>query len=561
MNDSGGVEPESISPAAGARKNRTDTGMPTRALGAGVDVSAAGAGVADDGNASLVVSYRIPAVGQERGVGRRSCKSMGPHGLSRRIGENPIVAFALSECARREYNNLVAFCTYPTSSGHENALPSPPTLGAVRGKDELSMSRMIYRGGQGGMGTIPGGPLGKARFALANGRPDEAERICRKRLERNPEDTSARVLLAQCLLQQQQIVEAAEEARRAIREQPANVDAQLVLASAMLQRAGPLGRIPPEAEQAARRAVQLQPKAAKTHVQLAEVLAAKRDMAGARAEADAAIQLEPRLAGAHLMRALVLLSDNDPNGAVQASDLALRYDRTLTQAEFIKASALVEVKRYDEALTSLDAAERQNPLLAGTNAMALRGRIYFKQRKLKQSYAQFLQIQQMSGRLRWLSPVIAGINMVFSGFFGQNAQYAWIALFIVIILAILFGISFIHAGSLALGQWIVAVLVLALVGFTGFTYVRQLRGGLLPRGMGAMVTTLVAIVMAFVAGAAIALAIVWALSTNVFHVTSWWTPFAMFLGGFIGLVAASFAAYFFPQAMARYGGGGSRAAA
>src|SRR5258706_465334 len=65
------------------------------------------------------------------------------------------------------------------------------------------MGRMIYRGGQ-GMGTIPGGPLGKARYALSNGHADEAERIVRKRLERSPDDTSARVLLAQALLQQGQ---------------------------------------------------------------------------------------------------------------------------------------------------------------------------------------------------------------------------------------------------------------------------------------------------------------------------------------------------------------------
>ena len=55
---------------------------------------------------------------------------------------------------------------------------------------------MGYRGGQSGaMGVIPGGPLGKAKYALAMGDTDEAERICRKQLERAPDNAAARVLL------------------------------------------------------------------------------------------------------------------------------------------------------------------------------------------------------------------------------------------------------------------------------------------------------------------------------------------------------------------------------
>ena len=414
------------------------------------------------------------------------------------------------------------------------------------------MGRMIYRGGQGAMGTIPGGPLGKARFAMANGRFDEAERICRKRLERNPEDSAARLLLAQALLQEGQVAEAATEARRVTREQPANADAHLILSGAVMQTAGPLGRIPPEAETAARRAVQLQPKAAKTHVQLAELLAAKKDLAGARAEADEAIKLEPRLAGAHLMRAVVLLTDKDPNGAIEASNSALRYDRTMAQAELIKANALLEVNRYDEALTSLDAAERGNPALtAGGNGRALRGRIYFKKRDFKRSYAQFHSAQMMSGRLRFLAPVIAAINMVFVGVFGQNAAIAWGVLLAIIIVAILFGISFIPA----VGSWIVGVLALGIIGVGVFGMLRQTRGKILPSAASARVTTLVAIVMGFVVGVTIALFVIGALSSNVFKIHAWFTPVTMVLAGVVGLALAGVAAAFWPRATARYAGG------
>src|SRR5262249_37911883 len=156
--------------------------------------------------------------------------------------------------------------------------------------------------------------------------------------------------------------------------------------------------------QAAKRAVDLQPRAAKTHVQLAEVLAAKRDMAGARVEADIAVKLEPRLAGAHLIRAIGLYTGKEPGGAVAASDGALRNDRNLTQADFIKANALLDLKRYDEALGALDRVDRTNTQLGGTNTRAIRGRIYYKQRRFKQAYREFRQLQGTNPRLRRLAP-------------------------------------------------------------------------------------------------------------------------------------------------------------
>ena len=407
---------------------------------------------------------------------------------------------------------------------------------------------MIYRGGgMAGQGTIPGGPLGKAKYAMSIGRADEAEKICRKRLERSPDDTSARVLLAQALLAQNMSVEAADEARRAIREQSTNVDANLILSSAMLQRAGIRG-IPAEAESAARRAVQLAPKASKTHVQLAEVLAAKKDFKGAREEADEAIKLEPRLAGAHLIKAIVLLTDKDPNGAIQASDNALRYDRTLTQAEFVKANAYMETKQYGEALSSLDTVERTNgALVAGPQGQMLRGRIYFKQRKFKQSYGRFLYLQRMNPRFRFLAPALAGLSMVLFGVFGTGGQYALIALFVFIVLAILFGLSFIPV----VGGWIVAVLALGLVGLLAFGAVRQSRGRILPAEMSGRLTTGVGALMLFVVGLAVTLWI-----ANAFNKHGWLNPFTFALGGAIGLILSAVGVYL----LGRFGGRGGAAA-
>lgn len=408
---------------------------------------------------------------------------------------------------------------------------------------------MQYRGGQpGGQGMmVAGGALGRAKLAVSQGRLDEAEKICRKQLERRPDDTNAHLLLAQVLLQGQQTGEAIEQVRRVLREQPKNVDALLTLSTALVHTSGM--RVPEEAEEAARRAVHLQPKVARTHVQLAEVLAARRNLAGARLEAEEASRLEPRLAGAHLMRALILLSDKDPLGAIQASDSALRYDRTLSQAEFIKANALTEVKRYDEALASLDTVARQNPALAGTQMHSLRGRIYFKQRKIKPAYGEFLVAQRMSGRLPRLAPPLAALSMVLS-VFGSRAPFVLVGILSALLVLILFALSHIPAA----GPWIVVAVILALAAVFSFAGVRQLRGRILPAESSARATALGAIGVAVLGGGALLLAVEYIIVHNWTHHKQWFGPIQLTLAGVLALILGGLAAYNWPRVLARYGG-------
>src|SRR5512146_3574973 len=119
------------------------------------------------------------------------------------------------------------------------------------------MNRITFRG-QGNVTQVPAGPLGKAKLALANGDMVEAERLTRKQLDRRPDDASARLLLGQILLQMRRNNEALAEIRRVVREQPKNVDALLSLSAALTQQGGL--RVPNEAEQTARRAIQLAPR-------------------------------------------------------------------------------------------------------------------------------------------------------------------------------------------------------------------------------------------------------------------------------------------------------------
>jgi tetratricopeptide (TPR) repeat protein len=285
-------------------------------------------------------------------------------------------------------------------------------------------------------------------------------------------------------------------------------------------------------------------------VQLAEVLAAKRNLTAARAEVEEACRLEPRLAGAHLMRALILLSDKDPLGAIQAADSALRYDRTLAQAEYIKANALIETRQYDEALSSLETSVRQNPMLGGAQTHSMRGRIYFKQRKVKQSYGEFLVAQRLSGRAVRLAPLMAAVAMVLS-VFGTNAPFVLAGVLAAVVALILWGVSHIPVA----GPWIAVALLIAIVGFFAFAGVRQIAGRVLPSDPSARATAIAAIGFALIAGTGIVLFIERALA-GAMHQAQWFTPLTMTVAGVIGMALGGLAAYAWPRVLGRFGAAG-----
>jgi predicted Zn-dependent protease len=379
------------------------------------------------------------------------------------------------------------------------------------------------------MGQVPGGDVGRAKLALQNNRPDEAERLCRKRLERKSDDNAARLVLAQALLQLQRVDEALDEARRVAREQPTNADAHLLVSAALTQKQNQ--RFLQEAEDEARRAVQLLPKQARTRVQLAEVLAARSKLKDALEEADEAIKLEPRLPAAHLIRGMVLLADKDPAGAVAESEAALRYDSSLFAAHFTLANALIEVRRYDDAQTALSRAQALNPLLPAATIQSLRGRIYLKQRKIGAAYNEFVAAARSSGRMTWLAPVSGVIGLTY--IFGQRAPLFIIPILLVLIL---FGLYFIPL----VGPWIVAALALLVIGFSVFSTVRQYQGAILPAGSGRY-PTLAATVVPAVVVLALALFVSSAIVHGPFGL--WFKPLTLGIAGVLTIAAAASANY------------------
>jgi tetratricopeptide (TPR) repeat protein len=379
------------------------------------------------------------------------------------------------------------------------------------------------------MGGVPGGDVNRAKLALQMGRPDEAARLMRKWVERRPNDYSARLILAQALLQMQQVDDALVEARRVTKEQPTNADGFLLLSAALSQKQSRAGK--EAAEEAARRAVQLQPRWARTHVQLAEALMARQDLKAAREEADEAIKLEPRLAAAHLIKGLAQLSDKDPEGAISSCEAALRYDSNLFAAHFALANALVETKRYDEALVALNRAQQLNPMLPQSQFDGLRGRILVKQRKFGAAYRLYLG-NARQGRVKWLAPFVAALSM--TSYFGQ---YAPAIVLVVLVLAVIFGIGFIPV----VGPWLSVLLLLGVVGVSFFGALRQYNGSILPTDS----QRIPALVSTVVAGVAFLAVGIW-LGDTIAH-ASVPTPVIFFIAGILALIVAVGVAYFWPR--------------
>lgn len=398
------------------------------------------------------------------------------------------------------------------------------------------MTRVPYRGGPPGAGAeMAGGPLQRARIALMSNQPAAAEEICRKRLEKRPDEVPTRLLLAQALIQQQRAREGVVEVRRVLDAQPNNVDALIMLSSALL---GSNQMNPPkEALTAAQRAVQLQPKAARAHVQLAEVLMMQRQFGQAEAEADEAVRLEPKLAAAHMIKGMALMNSKDYDGAAQAFQGALRQDRTMAPAHFGLAQALNEMRRPDEALESVTQAQKLNPYLPASQVAQLRAQIFRKQHHYRQAYNEYLTLAR-NGRNPRMAPFFASLSFGLS-FFGRAAPFVILA----ILVLILFGVGHIPA----VGGVLIDIIIVALLGF-GIWQVTKQFSGMTPIMALMQRRTL----LTTVGGVVLSLVVVFGLfaffGRNGHHPDYWFTTLSFGIASVVALIVAALALTFTPRA-------------
>jgi Tfp pilus assembly protein PilF len=403
------------------------------------------------------------------------------------------------------------------------------------------MARIIQRGTFGSGGGMQAGgnsPLIRAQQALSQGRYDEAEQICRRRLERKPDDIRMRLLLSQALLQLQQVDEAAEQAQKVVDAQPNNADAQITLSAALSQSQSKAALV--RAESAARKASALLPRSARPRVQLAEVYMAQRKLKEAKTAADEAVKLEANLPAAHLIRSVVLLQDSDAQGAADAARQAIRYDRSLAPAHYTLALALNQLKQPQEAEQALDRAQELNAPIPPATLLGLRGQIYVKQRTwrnfawFKKATIAYAAAQSASGRPRFLALPL-GFLITFFSMFGK-----WTPMAIAIVsAAILFGLGAIPVA----GRWIVAAVLLALVIGMVYGFVRSLQSGAISLGRFASNAglALVTAVILIVVGGGAFLA-VWVPAGALAHSGDpWRVPTGIGVGVLFGLVTAGLA--------------------
>lgn len=397
------------------------------------------------------------------------------------------------------------------------------------------MNRMSFRGGPGAGGDLSGGPLQRARIALSNNQPAVTEEICRRRLEKKPDEVTTRLLLSQALLQLQRPKEAVTEAERVLVSQPNLVDALLVLSSALMHtnQANP----PKESVAYAERAVQLQPRAGKTHVQLAEVLMMRKDFNRASEEADEAVRLEPRLAAAYLIKGLALLNLKDYEGSVQATQAALRQDKTMAPAYFTMAQSLAELKRTDEALEAVNKAQQLNPMLPEAQITQLRATIYRKQGRWRDAYKEFLTATNArSAKPSRFAPLFAAIGL-FMSIFGQNGPYVFAAVLVALVMLVLLGISKIPA----VGGGLVDILAVGIIGFLGWNAIKVQSGGTSPLALLTNLRSAGLTLIAFVGSLVVIFVLarlLGSLTTAAHHPVAWFNSASFGLALGIGLIAA-----------------------
>jgi tetratricopeptide (TPR) repeat protein len=399
------------------------------------------------------------------------------------------------------------------------------------------MARIIQRGSFGGGMQGGGGSRNqRARQALSESHFEEAARLTRRQLERKPDDLTARLYLAQALVQMQEPEEAAQHAQRVVSAQPNNAEGQLALAQALTQtqKKGDLDR----AEAAARKASALLPRSARPRVQLAWVAMAQRKPKEAKAAADEAIRLEPRMAAAHQVRAVILLQEEDHQGAADASRQAIRYESGMGPAYYTLALSLNELKQSDEAIQALDKAQELQVPIPSASLLGLRGQIKIKQRHYKEALAAYILSQRASGRPGFVAVPLGAVSVIVAAVLDRLGRTWGITLLLAIVVAILFGLGAIPVA----GPWIVAVLLLGLVGGMIFGFVSGVQSGRLPLGRFASsngVLLASAIIAAIVLGATF-LAVYLPPMAGHPPIGAWTVPTGLAIGGVFGLVAAFF---------------------
>ena len=188
--------------------------------------------------------------------------------------------------------------------------------------------------------------------AWGNGRADEAERLCRTFLEKEPDHLDVLLLLAAVRHEQEAVGEALELVRRALSAQPQCHEALVHQASLLLAL-----RRPEEALASCARALEVRPQAASAMHLRGKALHALERYAEALAAFDAALALRPGFAEALNSRGDALRALNREREALESHRQALALRPDYAEALHSRAAAAVAIQQDARAQPRASSAE------------------------------------------------------------------------------------------------------------------------------------------------------------------------------------------------------------
>lgn len=199
-----------------------------------------------------------------------------------------------------------------------------------------------------------------------------------------------------------------DDIRAALRkfEQATAADASSAPAHAGLAEASALLYDYPKAKEAALRAVALDDRLANAHAVLGFVrLHGDWDWAGAEAELRRALELDPKNATTHLWSAILLEATGRSEEALAAARKAVELAPGQAQVRAGLGYRLYWARRYDEAVTELNAALELDPKLE--TAWYFTGRARVQQARFDDARAAFARAREISPKDANLTSAVA----------------------------------------------------------------------------------------------------------------------------------------------------------
>jgi Tfp pilus assembly protein PilF len=319
--------------------------------------------------------------------------------------------------------------------------------------------------------------LERACVLLDQSRLDLAEKELRLALAEAPNDALAHALLAQCLCERQELMEATDEAQTAVGLNPELADAYHILARILLERSRPQ-----EALAAINEALRLQPHWASHYAALAAIYLAERDWPAALDAAEQGLRQDAEHIGCNNLRAMALvkLGRRDEAGQTIAGTLARDPEDAFSHANqgwllLHQGNSLKAREHFREAL-------RLDPTLGYARAgmvEALKSKNFLYAMMLRY----FLWMSRLSRRAQWavvligyfayqglaalvktnpgLKPWVVPVMIAYFGF----AVLTWVAvpLFNLLLRLDRFGRHALSREQVIASNWVGALLGLALI--------------------------------------------------------------------------------------------------